>query len=72
MMGGAVRAYTPAPNPSPQGGGGHFCATASTRFSRSLAAAPAKAFPSPLWGGARGGGNFERFHPRNSKDQSTS
>ena len=36
---------TPTPNPSPQGGGG--CGSVDAKF------------PSPLWGGVRGGGTFQ-------------
>jgi predicted aconitase/predicted aconitase with swiveling domain len=55
--------HTPTPNPSPQGGGGHFGSTRSYlsasgahRSASGSSETAEKESPSPLWGGARGGG----------------
>ena len=47
---------TPTPNPSPQGGGERGNASAGSQLSRVLLDIAAEKSPSPLWGGARGGG----------------
>jgi hypothetical protein len=47
---------TPTPNPSPQGGGGLGWRSLAQNRRRLEPDSAAAKFPSPLWGGVRGGG----------------
>ncbi|MGN6583366.1 MAG: xanthine dehydrogenase accessory protein XdhC [Rhizobiaceae bacterium] len=47
---------TPTPSPAPQGGGEHRDPSALASASDDVAEVEAPSSPSPLWGGARGGG----------------
>ena len=65
---GIVLGFTPTPNPSPQGGGGHAGIPAWRQSSTVLLSMATAKSPSPLWGGVKGGGirrsNLQRYNKR--------
>ncbi|WP_024846423.1 MULTISPECIES: ATP-dependent helicase HrpB [unclassified Aminobacter] len=78
----SARGNTPTPNPSPQGGGERWQSSPQGADGENLSGGPAETgnvtgsggtskSPSPLWGGARGGGTRDAA-ARNSASQETS
>ncbi len=62
-----VALRTPTPNPSPQGGGESCCKRAPGKLSGQMFAKTVAKFPSPLWGGVRGGGALPVRNPAGAR-----